>query len=144
MSPAATEPPLKMDLDLPTGDEPVEEVLEPKKRCAGVLVHPTSLPSPYGIGDIGKPTLDFLVWLNKGGQSLWQFLPLNPPDHGGSPYSTPSAMAANPILIALEPLVEVGLLQQSELADLQKADKPRVDYPTLTPIKRRLLRLARD
>ena len=91
-----------MDLDLPTGDEPIEEVLQPKKRCAGILVHPTSLPSTYGIGDIGTPTLDFLEWLNKAGQTLWQFLPLNPPDHGGSPYSTPSAMAANPILIALE------------------------------------------
>ncbi|KAJ3263948.1 hypothetical protein HK104_006544, partial [Borealophlyctis nickersoniae] len=111
-------------------------------RCSGILCHPSSLPSKYGIGDIGKSSLDFLEWLHKAGQRLWQFLPLNPADDGGSPYSTPSAMAGNPMLIAVEPLVEMGLLQSSDIKELAKLPSTRVDFSRLAPLKRKILRTA--
>lgn len=74
----------------------------PRGRCSGILLHITSLPTEYGIGDVGPSAINFLDWLQKAGQSLWQFLPLNPHGHAGSPYGTPSALAANPAIIALD------------------------------------------
>ncbi|KAJ3157116.1 hypothetical protein HDU89_002527 [Geranomyces variabilis] len=113
-------------------------------RSSGILLHVTSLPSAHGVGDVGTEALRFLHWMHKAGQTLWQFLPLNPHGHAGSPYGTPSALAANPILISLEPLVTVGLLKQEELKELLALPKDKVDYDRVTPMKRRLLRVARD
>ncbi|KAJ3179803.1 hypothetical protein HDU87_002371 [Geranomyces variabilis] len=113
-------------------------------RSSGVLLHVTSLPSAHGVGDVGTEALRFLDWMHKAGQTLWQFLPLNPHGHAGSPYGTPSALAANPILISLEPLVTVGLLKNEELKELLALPKDKVDYDRVTPMKRRLLRIARD
>ena len=101
-------------------------------RYAGVLLHPGSLPSPWGIGDIGASAHEFIEFLARSGQSLWQMLPLGPTDIDGCPYSSLSAMAGNPLLIELEALVPLGLLlpeeaqpnhaqQQADRIDLQQA-----------------------
>jgi len=78
-------------------------------------VHPTSLPDPYGIGTIGRSARSFLDFLNMSGISLWQFLPLNPPGYGESPYNAFSAFAGNPLLICLRDLCVCGDLGEDEL-----------------------------
>jgi 4-alpha-glucanotransferase len=85
-------------------------------RCSGVLCHPTSFPGPHGIGDIGDSAFRFVDWLAVAGQRLWQVLPLNPPGPGNSPYASPSAFAANPLLISLPWLAGDGLIDPSRLA----------------------------
>jgi 4-alpha-glucanotransferase len=84
-------------------------------RSAGVLLHPTSLPGPDGIGTLGREARTFVDRLAEAGQRWWQILPLNPPDHGGSPYSASSAFAANTMLIELDPLCEAGWLDPSQV-----------------------------
>ncbi len=97
-------------------------------RRAGVLLHPTSLPGPFGIGEIGSRAFPFLDWMEAAGQTLWQMLPLGPVDDSGSPYASPSACARNPLLIGLEDLVDDGLLSWSELPH-PFGDRDRVHYP---------------
>src|ERR1700730_13242395 len=92
------------------------------RRRAGVLLHPTSLPSPFGIGDLGPAASDFLRFLADARQSLWQVLPLGPTGFGDSPYASPSAFAGNPLLISPQRLLDEGLLEANELAEL--ADLP--------------------
>jgi len=77
-------------------------------RASGVLLHPTSLPGPDGIGDLGEPAYRFVDWLEKCGQSLWQILPLGPTSFGDSPYQTLSAFAGNPLLISLDRMAAAG------------------------------------
>ncbi|MCK5687912.1 4-alpha-glucanotransferase, partial [Myxococcota bacterium] len=84
-------------------------------RKAGVLLHITSLPSPYGIGDLGAGAYRFVDWLKSANLRLWQVLPLVPPSEGASPYFAWSAFAANPLLIDLYDLHESGLLDESDL-----------------------------
>ena len=84
-------------------------------RTWGVLLHPTSLPGKNFSGDIGPKALDFLNFLAKAGASWWQTLPTNPADKAGSPYSTASSFAGEPLLINLEDLVKRGLLKPSEI-----------------------------
>ncbi|MEZ6184285.1 MAG: 4-alpha-glucanotransferase [Planctomycetota bacterium] len=79
-------------------------------RRAGVLAHPTSLPGPFGQGDLGPATHAFVARLAAAGQRLWQVLPLGPPGYGGSPYAAASAFAGDPLLISPERLVDRGLL----------------------------------
>ena len=79
-------------------------------RASGVLLHPTSLPGPHGMGDLGPSAYHFVNWLQGAGQSVWQWLPTTPPDGTGSPYQSPSAFAGSPLMVALEPLVERGWL----------------------------------
>ena len=86
-------------------------------RGAGVLLHPTSLPGPFGIGDLGPAAERFLDFLAAGGQTVWQVLPIGPIGLGNSPYSSVSAFAGNPLLISPERLVEDGLLTRDELDD---------------------------
>jgi 4-alpha-glucanotransferase len=83
-------------------------------RLAGVLLHPTSLPGPYGIGDLGRTARDFVDWLAAAGMSVWQILPLVPTGGNGSPYSSWSAFAGNPDLIDVEGLVALGLLAPAD------------------------------
>ena len=85
------------------------------RRAAGILLHPTSLPSAHGVGDVGSGAFAFMDWLRAGGMTLWQLLPLVPPGHGGAPYSSPSSFAGNPLLIDLEDLVGRGLLSRSDV-----------------------------
>ena len=87
-------------------------------RASGILLHPTSLPGAYGIGDLGQPAYDFVDFLEATGQGLWQVLPLGPTGYGDSPYQCFSAFAGNPMLVSPEPLVEGGLLAADDLRDL--------------------------
>src|SRR5207249_2265552 len=88
------------------------------QRRAGILLHPTSLPSNGGIGDLGPAAYAFVDFLHDAGQGLWQVLPLNPVGLGNSPYSAISAFAGNALLISLERLAEHGWLGKDELKQL--------------------------
>src|SRR5829696_10351766 len=82
-------------------------------RSSGILLHPTSLPGPYGIGDLGPEAYKFADFLVASGQSLWQVLPLGPTGYGDSPYACYSAFAGNTLLISPEQLVADGLLDSA-------------------------------
>lgn len=86
------------------------------QRSSGILLHPTALPGPYGIGSMGAEARDFADFLALSGQSLWQILPLGPTGVGNSPYNALSAFAGNPLLIDLDQLVSLGDLLPEELA----------------------------
>jgi 4-alpha-glucanotransferase len=111
-------------------------------RRGGVLAHPTSLPGRFGIGDLGPAAYEFLDYLAEAGQTLWQVLPIGPTGYGNSPYASPSAFAGNPMLIAVEPLMRDGLLEQTDVADLAGLPSDRVDFARLLPAKRRALQIA--
>ncbi len=118
------------------------------RRSCGVLLHITSLPSRWGVGDMGKEARRFVDFLAASGHAIWQVLPLNPPGSGNSPYSGPSVMAGNPLLISPDLLLEEDLLAEDdlwpELALLRESDlrEDRVSYPLVTGIKERLFRKA--
>lgn len=98
-------------------------------KQAGILLHISSLPSPYGIGSLGKPAFDFIDFLKASGQHIWQILPIGPTSYGDSPYSSLSVFAGNPYFIDLDLLVKDGLLKKEELP---KEDfGRRVDYERL-------------
>lgn len=99
-----------------------------KKRYSGILLHPTSLPSPYGIGDLGKGAYEFVDFLEGAGQSLWQVLPLGPTGFGDSPYQSYSVFAGQTLLISPEKLVEQGLLEPWETEEHPAFDPKTVDY----------------
>ena len=84
-------------------------------RTSGILLHPTSLPSPFGIGDLGPEAYKFVDFLADAGQTLWQVLPLGPTGYGDSPYASYSAFAGNTLLISPEHLVDEGLLDHQDL-----------------------------
>ncbi len=110
---------------------------------AGVVMHFSSLPSPYGIGDIGEAAQSFLRQLKDLGLAVWQFLPTGPTAYGDSPYQPLSAFAGNELLIGPEPLLREGLLVEEELRELECPDAGSVDFGWLIPRKqRRLLRAA--
>ncbi len=112
-------------------------------RWAGVLLHPTSLAGPYGIGDIGPAAVSLLDWLARAGQSVWQILPLGPPDFDGSPYGALSAFAANPLLISPDLLAADGLVAPADLAaPAAVATSPRVDFDRVAAWKEQLHRRA--
>ncbi|MEP6645031.1 MAG: 4-alpha-glucanotransferase [Acidobacteriaceae bacterium] len=96
-------------------------------RSAGILLHPISLPSRGGIGDLGPAAYEFIDFLAAARQGLWQVLPLGPPANGNSPYSSISAFAGNPLLISLERLAEKGWIASSQLANLPAAGS-RIEY----------------
>lgn len=99
------------------------------KRCSGVLLPIFSLPSPYGIGTLGKAAYDWIDFLHEAGQQLWQVLPIGPTSFGDSPYQSFSAFAGNPYFIDLEQLCEDGLLQKEDCAPLaDQADSTTIDY----------------
>jgi 4-alpha-glucanotransferase len=107
-----------------------------------VLLHPTSLPSPYGIGDLGQAAFDFLEYLAAAKQSLWQVLPLGPTGFGDSPYASPSAFAGNPLLVALQPLVEQRLLAAADVEELRALPTDHVDFGRLHTLKHEALKIA--
>ena len=84
-------------------------------RAGGILLHPTSLPARFGIGDLGPPAYRFVDFLAEAGQTVWQVLPLGPPGYGNSPYQSLSSMAGNPLLVSLELLAAEGWLEGWEL-----------------------------
>lgn len=101
---------------------------ELKERKSGILLHPSSLPSPYGIGDFGRGAFQFIDFLAKSGQSIWQVLPFGPTGYGDSPYQSFSAFAGQPLFISLDDLVDIGLLDPIDLANPPKFSKDLVDY----------------
>ncbi|RME35002.1 MAG: 4-alpha-glucanotransferase [Deltaproteobacteria bacterium] len=97
------------------------------RRRSGLLLHLSSLPSFYAIGHLGRPAVDFLDFLHRSGQTLWQMLPVHPVGYGHSPYSSTSAFAGNPLFIDLEDLVQLGHLTAEDLRPFQRPTA-RVDY----------------
>ena len=110
-------------------------------RSSGILLHITSLPSAYGIGDLGPAAMQFVELLCAAGQTWWQMLPLVPPGHGNSPYNGYSAFAGNPDLISPELLVSDGLLDNGDLPP-DEDPSARVDFEKSSRIKRDLIARA--
>ncbi len=111
-------------------------------RSSGVLLHPTSLPGRYGIGDLGETAYQFVDWLVAAKQTVWQVLPLGPTGYGDSPYQTHSAFAGNPMLISLDMLVEDGFLASEDLADVPPFPTQFVDYGWVIHYHTGMLNLA--
>jgi len=112
------------------------------ERSGGILLHPTSLPGPYGIGDLGPQAYHFVDWLESTGCNLWQILPLGPTGYGDSPYQCFSAFAGNPYLISFDFLIEDGLLTPDDFKDKPDFPASRVDYGWIIPWKLELLQKA--
>ena len=112
----------------------------PEYRASGLLLHVTSLPSPYGIGDVGPSAWSWIDRLHDAGQQWWQALPVGPTGYGNSPYQSISCFAGNALLISPDCLVSDGLVQASDL----QSDFPldAVDYSRVMPFKERLLEKA--
>jgi len=111
-------------------------------RRSGVLAHPTSFPSRYGVGDLGQGAYDFIEFLRMAGQSVWQVLPLGPTSFGDSPYQSLSTFAGNRILISPDLLAEEGYLSEADLADVPEFDRAKVDYGPVLDYKTALYRKA--
>ncbi len=111
-------------------------------RSSGLLLHPTSLPGPFGIGDLGPEAFHFADFLHSAGQSVWQMLPLGPTGYGDSPYQLFSAFAGNPLLISPELLASDGLLSADELASAPKFQDGTIDFAGVIEWKTKMLRDA--
>src|SRR5947209_8666115 len=109
-------------------------------RTAGVLLHPTSLPGRFGIGDFGDELLSFLDWAQSAGLRMWQVLPLNAPGYGNSPYGCLSSYAGNPLLISPRRLVESRLLPGDALDDVPEFAEDYVEFDRVNTFKQQLLR----
>ncbi len=114
------------------------------RRRSGILLHPTSLPGPFGIGDLGNEAFKFIDFLADSGQSLWQILPLGPTGYGDSPYASFSTFAGNPMIISLQALKEDGYLEDVDLNSIPVHIVGKVDYGTIIPWKMKLLRIAAE
>src|SRR5208283_2117575 len=114
------------------------------KRHSGILLHITSLPSPYGIGDMGSFAYAFLDFAVSCGQKYWQILPINPTDgiNGNSPYSCSSAFAGNPLLISPEMMASEGFLKAREVNVPSLLVEEKVDYARVGPFKERIFNAA--
>lgn len=113
-------------------------------RESGILLHPTSLPGPYGIGELGDAAFRFVEWMQRGRQRLWQVMPLGPTGYGDSPYASGSAFAGNPLLISLGWLKGDGLLDDTDLAPLTALPTGHVDFGQVVTLKNQALRVAFD
>ena len=114
-------------------------------RASGILLHITSLPGPYGIGELGPSSIaPFLDFLEEAGQGYWQFLPLGPTSrvHGHSPYMSSSAFAGNPLFVSTELLVEQGLLEPGDVADLPGFSEYQVLFGPVVEFKKKVLEKA--
>jgi 4-alpha-glucanotransferase len=111
-------------------------------RVAGILLHPTSLPGAYGIGELGPHAIAFLDFLHETGVGLWQVLPLGPTGYGDSPYQSFSAFAGNPLLVSLDRLAELGLLDAAELARGPAFPAHAVDFGRVGEHRRAILAQA--
>jgi 4-alpha-glucanotransferase len=114
------------------------------RRGSGILLHITSLPSPYGIGDLGPWAYRFVDFLAETKQSYWQILPLTPtePAHGNSPYHSTSAFANNPLLISHDVMVRDGFLAKADIKPFPNCPKGQVDYNAVIAFKEKLFHLA--
>jgi 4-alpha-glucanotransferase len=111
-------------------------------RSSGVLLHPTSLPGPYGIGDLGPQAYRWVDFLSESSCKLWQVLPLGPTGYGDSPYQCFSAFAGNPYLVSPEMLIADQLLSQDDLRDMPNFPQDQVDFGEIFEWKPGLLDLA--
>src|SRR5918995_4343586 len=111
-------------------------------RSSGILLHPTSLPGRFGIGDLGDEAYAFIDFLAASGQTLWQVLPLGPTGYGDSPYQCFSAFAGNALLVSPERLVEEGFLKAADIEDVPAFDPDRVEFGRVIDHKNELLRKA--
>ncbi|NOX16784.1 MAG: 4-alpha-glucanotransferase [Chlorobi bacterium] len=112
------------------------------ERSAGILLHPTSIPSKFGIGDFGPDAYKFIDFMNDARQTLWQVFPLGPTGYGDSPYQCFSAFAGNPLLISPELLIEENLLAESDVADYPSFSKTKIEYGEVIKSKTALLKKA--
>src|SRR5690242_2576583 len=112
------------------------------RRASGILLHPTSLPGPFGVGDLGPEAYQFVRLLHSAKQSLWQVLPLGPAGKGNSPYNCLSAFAGNPLLISPQKLVEHGYLKVSDIKQWPCFGASGIEYPRAKKLKEDLLRKA--
>lgn len=126
------------------GGKSVESRGSASGRMAGVLLHPTSFPSKYGIGDLGKAAYQFIDFLVEAGQRIWQVLPLGPTSFGDSPYQSFSSFAGQPLLISPDLLLEEKLLVEEDFVGMPDWDNSIVDYGTVITYKTVLLKKAYD
>ena len=116
-----------------------------KKRASGILMPMSSLPSKYGIGDLGLEARKFIDFLEEAGQTYWQLLPLGPTSYGDSPYASPSSFAGNPYFIDLDELVSEGMLSEEDISGINWGDEPdRADYGRIYQNRFSVLRKAYD
>ena len=114
-------------------------------RSGGILMHISSLPTPYGIGTMGKEARKFADYLKKAGQKYWQILPICPTSYGDSPYQSFSSFAGNPYFIDLDTLCKEKLLKKSECESFPWGTNPSyVDYGVMYQSRFKLLRMAYD
>ena len=113
----------------------------PEYRASGLLLHVASLPSPYGIGDVGRAALAWIDRLHEAGQTWWQALPLGPTGYGNSPYQSLSSFAGNELLISPDVLIEDGLLRAKD-CESNSFSAAAIDYDVVIPFKHRLLETA--
>jgi 4-alpha-glucanotransferase len=111
-------------------------------RKSGILLHPTSLPGEWGIGDLGLSAYRFADFLADSGQQYWQILPLGPPGYGNSPYQTCSSIAGNPLLLSLQSLVAQGWLAAEDLQGKPLFPDSTVDFAAVIPSKLALIKKA--
>jgi 4-alpha-glucanotransferase len=111
-------------------------------RSCGILLHPTSLPGRYGIGDLGEWAYRFVDWLEAAGQTIWQVLPLGPTSYGDSPYQSLSSFAGNTLLISLDKLVSEGWLTEADLAQVPPFPDHQVDFGGVIAYHNHMLSLA--
>ena len=112
------------------------------KKYAGILAHPTSFPSPYGIGDLGPGAYQFIDFLAASGLNLWQVLPLGHTGFGDSPYQPFSAFAGQPLIIDIDYLRKKKLLLDEDFSAMPDWDPEKIDYGTLIEFKTGLLKKA--
>ncbi len=112
------------------------------KRYSGILMPLFSLPSPYGIGSMGKSAYHFIDFLEKSGQKYWQILPLGPTSYGDSPYQSLSSFAGNPYFIDLDTLIEEGLLTSEDVCKEWGSNPNKVDYGAIYNSRYDVLRIA--
>jgi 4-alpha-glucanotransferase len=107
------------------------------ERSAGILLHPTSLPGKYGIGDLGNDAYRFVDFLAEAGQTLWQVFPLGPTGYGDSPYQCFSAFAGNPLLVSPDKLIEDGFLSEDEINNPSTSNPAKIDYGKVIEYKKK-------
>ena len=125
-----------------TDDQAGLPPFSPDHRTSGVLMHVTSLPSPYGIGDVGPAAFSWVDQLHDAGQSWWQALPLGPTGYGNSPYQSLSSFAGNGMLASPDLLIEEGLLTAGDCQEGRTLPKDAVDFDRVIAFKHRLLEQA--
>lgn len=113
-------------------------------RKSGILLHPTSLPGEWGIGDLGRQAYRFVDFLEESGQRLWQVLPLGPAGGDHSPYQAYSSIAGNPLLISFQMLIDQGWICLEDLKDAPDFSDSVVDFDKVVPFKARILKKAAD